>query len=107
MTMPGLTSDLSKMTIRITSRSLLDKQDQNVLYEAGMAMGLHRDRTIIVTMGNLRPFSDIDGRHVIRLTDSAPKRQELAQRLRTVGCEVNREGSTWLTVGELKLSERS
>ncbi len=69
----------------------------NVLIEAGMALGLNADRTIIIELGELRPASDLLGRHVIRLNDSPGKRKELAQRLNTAGCAVNLAGDDWLS----------
>ena len=71
----------------------------NVLFEAGMAMGRDSNRTILVEMGKLRPFSDIAGRHIIRLDGSSKQRQQLAQRLRTAGCPVNLDGTDWHTEG--------
>ena len=71
----------------------------NVLFEAGMAMGRSEDRTILVELGRLRPFSDIGGRHVIRLNDTSQRRQELAQRLEAAGCPVNLSGTDWHTAG--------
>jgi hypothetical protein len=65
-----------------------------------MALGLFPERTVIVELGRLRPISDIHGRHVIRMNNSAGKRQELAQRLETAGCAVNRSGTDWLTSGD-------
>jgi predicted nucleotide-binding protein len=72
----------------------------NVIFEAGIAMGRRPDRTIIVEVGSVRPFSDIAGRHSVRLDDSAEKRLELAQRLETAGCLVNMKGTSWLKAGK-------
>ena len=74
----------------------------NVLFEAGMAMGRNPDRTILVELGNLRPFSDVGGRHVIRMDGSSQRRQELAQRLQAIGCPVNLEGTDWHTAGDFR-----
>ncbi|MCL5876604.1 MAG: nucleotide-binding protein [Candidatus Bathyarchaeota archaeon] len=72
----------------------------NVIFEAGMAMGRLSDRTVIVELGALRPFSDFEGRHVIRLNNSTQRRQEFAGRLRTTGCTVNLLGTSWHTAGD-------
>ena len=72
----------------------------NVLFEAGMAMGRSADRTILVEMGLLRPFSDVAGRHVLRLDNSTQCRQELAQRLSLAGCPVKMDGTAWHSAGD-------
>ncbi|MGD9621226.1 MAG: TIR domain-containing protein [Mycolicibacterium sp.] len=72
----------------------------NVLFEAGMAMGRDSKRTVLVELGWVRPFSDVAGRHAVRLNDSAEKRKDLAQRLRTAGCAVNLDGNDWLQTGD-------
>lgn len=73
---------------------------QNVIYEAGMAMATDERRTILVELGRLRPMSDVSGRHVIRMDNSAEKRKELAQRLQLAGCPVNTTGDRWLRAGD-------
>lgn len=72
----------------------------NVLFEAGMAMGRNENRTILVELGSLRPFSDIAGRHTIRLDNTSQRRQELAQRLQAADCPVNLDGVDWHTAGD-------
>jgi predicted nucleotide-binding protein len=79
----------------------------NVLFEAGMAMGRDEDRTILVELGTLRPFSDIGGRHVIRLNNGTERRQELAQRLEAAGCPVRLTGVDWHTAGDFDAAIRS
>ena len=74
----------------------------NVLFEAGMAMASAEERTILVELGSLRPFSDIAGRHTIRLDNSSQRRQELAKRLEAAGCPVNLEGTDWLSAGDFE-----
>jgi len=74
----------------------------NVLFEAGMAMGRDEKRTIILECGDLKPFSDIGGRHVIRMKNDAKSRKELSDRLKTAGCVTNTEGSDWLETGDFE-----
>jgi hypothetical protein len=69
-----------------------------------MALGLFPDRTVIVELGQLRPVSDIGGRHVVRMNDTPEKRQDLAQRLETAGCLVNRAGTDWYRAGNFSAS---
>lgn len=73
----------------------------NVLFEAGMAMGRDEERTIIVELGQVKSFSDIHGRHVIRLDNSVGRRQELATRLRTAGCAAKTDRTDWHDAGDL------
>ena len=77
----------------------------NVLFEAGMAMGLYPNRTVIIEIGNLRPFTDIGGRHLVRLNNSPQSRKDLATRLKSAGCNVDLGGDDWMTAGSFKLHE--
>ena len=74
----------------------------NVLFEAGMAMARSQDRTILVELGQLRPFSDVAGRHTIRLDNTSQCRQELAQRLQAAGFPVNLNGTDWHSAGDFE-----
>jgi hypothetical protein len=74
----------------------------NVLFEAGMGLGRDPDRTIVVELGKLRPFSDVAGRHVVRMDGGEVKRRELADRLHTAGCDIDLAGEDWKTVGDLR-----
>ncbi len=75
----------------------------NVIFEAGMALGRSADRTVIIEIGELRPFNDIFGRHVVRLNNSSTKRQDVAQRLEKAGCAVNLLGRDWHKAGNFEI----
>ncbi len=80
--------------------NLTNQARPNVLFEAGMAMGRNPDRTVLIELGKLRPFSDVGGRHVIRINGTTQKRQDLAHRLETAGCDINLNGTDWHTEGD-------
>jgi predicted nucleotide-binding protein len=73
----------------------------NVLFEAGMALGRDPDRTIMVQLGDLREFSDVAGRHAIRLDGGVDGRKEIAARLETAGCNIDLSNDAWKTAGDL------
>jgi hypothetical protein len=71
----------------------------NVLFEAGMALALWRDRTVLVSLGSLRPLSDLSGVHLVHMDDSTQRRQDLAERLMSAGCPAQLSGRDWHKVG--------
>lgn len=75
---------------------------QNVLFEAGYAMGVKPDRTLLVTVGHLRPISDLGGLHIPRISNSTQSRQDFAERLRRMGFAVDTSGTDWHTDGDLE-----
>lgn len=83
-------------------RELTPQARPNVLFEAGMALGRHPDRTLLVELGPLRPFSDVGGRHTVRLTNSSGSRQDVASRLDGAGCPVNLSGRDWHAAGDFE-----
>lgn len=101
--------------VRLSPELCEDKEDENekeirlqarpnVLFEAGMAFGTHHDRTLLVEVGQLKAFSDVGGRHVVRLSNSSDKRNEIATRLRTAGCDVSTSGNDWLSTGNFTVT---
>jgi len=73
----------------------------NVLFESGLAFGYHPDRTLLVQVGEMRPFSDVAGRHVIHLDNSAEARSDVASRLAAAGCDVDIKSSAdWYSEGD-------
>jgi len=90
-------------------RNLTQQARPNVLFEAGMAFGRHADRTIMIQIGSLRPFSDVAGKHGIYFKGSAKDRTELRERLITAKCAVTEGGTDWLSAGNfdeaLRLSQ--
>lgn len=68
----------------------------NVIFEAGMALAMKEDRTILVRIGNAEVFSDVFGRHVLRLDNTAESRGDLRDRLIGMGCSVDHRATDWL-----------
>lgn len=84
-------------------RRLTGQARQNVVFEAGMAFASHPKRTILVELGDVRPFTNISGLHVVRIRDGGiAARQELATKLKAAGCDVDLTGSHWHTAGDFK-----
>jgi len=75
----------------------------NVIFEAGIALGRYPDRTVFVELGNLRPFSDIAGRFIVKLDNSRDKRMDLITRLRNARCNVDLSTSTWEKAGDFQI----
>jgi hypothetical protein len=69
------------------------------IFEAGYAFGQAPRRTILVQIGNVKLFSDIEGRHISNFTGTPSERHILKNQLKTAGCEVDDTGSSWLTAG--------
>jgi predicted nucleotide-binding protein len=80
-------------------RNLTPQSRPNVLFESGMALGRYPSRTVLVQIGRHRPFSDIAGKHITHLDDTAEKRHELATKLSNSGCKVRTSGTRWFKAG--------
>ncbi len=76
---------------------LMSQPRPNVLFEAGWALATGgQERTVLVRFGGLREFSDISGLSMIDLDNSPEKREALANRLRSAGCIIRKNGSRYL-----------
>lgn len=86
----------------VYERELTPQARPNVLFEAGMALGRQPERTILVSLGETRPFSDVAGRHTLRLTNDPRSRQEFVSRLKTAGCALEdvAHRTDWLSEGD-------
>jgi predicted nucleotide-binding protein len=72
----------------------------NVLFEAGLALGRYPERTIVVQVGDIRPVSDLAGRHFVKLNNTTERRKDLLSRLAAAGCSVDLSGQDWLSAGD-------
>jgi len=70
----------------------------NVLLETGYALCYAPERTLIVTLGDVRLPTDLTGMHQICLDGSPAKRMQLVDRLRSMGFDVRTDGQDWLDV---------
>jgi predicted nucleotide-binding protein len=102
-----LTGSLLSPSDGPTEREIRLQPRPNVLFEAGMAFGHQPDRTILVEIGSPKPFSDVAGRHAVRLTNDRDRRQDLADRLKTAGCVVDVSGDKWQSVGDFEITRES
>ena len=76
----------------------------NVQIEVGMALAKSENRTILVQVGDFRLPSDLHGRHIVRLNNTAERRNELAQRLKTAGCDPDTGNQDWYRMGDFTIS---
>jgi predicted nucleotide-binding protein len=70
-------------------RELRGQPRANVLLEAGMALAIDRDHTILTRLGSIRGASDVDGLNAVPLNNQIPSRTALRRRLVTAGCALN------------------
>jgi predicted nucleotide-binding protein len=84
---------------RATEGKLQGQARPNVLFEAGLAMGRHQEKTILVEIGSVKRFSDIGGRHMLRFDGSPASRNNLVGRLEMLRCDLATDGGDWLHIG--------
>jgi len=79
----------------------------NVLFEGGLAFGTYPEATVLVSVGDVKEFSDVSGLHITHLDGGpVPKRWELIEKLRRAGAKVDIEGKDdWMTEGVFEIEE--
>jgi predicted nucleotide-binding protein len=85
---------------RKTEGQLQDQARPNVIFETGIAIGAYHKKTVIVSVGKVKPFTDIGGMHILNMNGSDAARNEFSKRLEMVGCTINTDGDHWLRAGE-------
>jgi len=95
-----LSPDFQKPSDPDYERTLVGQARPNVLFEAGLAFGRHADSTVLLQVGSVKPFSDVAGRHITRLTNSPESRAELVTKLINAGCNTETDGTDWLNEGD-------
>ena len=83
-------------------KMLMGQARPNVIFETGMAMAKFQEKTIIVEIGNPKRFSDLAGRHTLRLSDTSHCRRSIVQRLETAGCPVDLNRPHWEQAGDFR-----
>lgn len=106
---PDDLAQLKDQFVKSGERSTEGKQQgqarPNVLFEAGLALGAHPKKTVMVQVGKVKAFSDIGGRHMVRLTNDQASRNSFANRLARICPAVNRIGNDWMHVGKFEPTE--
>lgn len=106
---PDDLAQLKDQFVKPGERSTEGKQQgqarPNVLFEAGLALGAHPKKTVMVQVGKVKAFSDIGGRHMVRLTNDQASRNSFANRLARICPAVDRLGNDWMNVGKFEPTE--
>lgn len=94
-----LRNDLRKHNEESGEKKFWFQPRQDQIFEAGYAFGHSPERTILIQVGHVRLFSDIDGRYIPNFTGKENERRDLINRLKSAGCLVNDNGDAWHSAG--------
>jgi hypothetical protein len=90
--------DLAKLNPEYGIETEKPQPRPNVIFEAGWALAeAGQQNTILICVGDLRGFSDIDGLNYVKLDNSSDARKAVVSRLKSAGCQVNDTGSDYLS----------
>ncbi|HEY7417275.1 MAG TPA: TIR domain-containing protein [Ktedonobacteraceae bacterium] len=72
------------------------------IFEAGYALGRFSKRTILLQIGQVELFSDLDGRYMPNFTGKEGERRNLINRLISIGCTLQIDESRWRSAGNFQ-----
>lgn len=90
---------LHKGNENVRGKKFWYQPSQDQIFEAGYAFGRSPERTILIQVGNIQLFSDIDGRYIPNFTGKEHERRDLIDRLKNAGCVVNDLDDAWRSAG--------
>lgn len=61
----------------------------NLVFEAGLALGLAEERTVVVQLGEQTPPGDLEEMNILRLRSTKESFHALSEALRNAGCDVD------------------
>lgn len=70
----------------------------NVVFEAGLSFAISPERTILVKKSKVKKFSDVDGINYILFNGTQKDKNNLINRLKIAGCEVDTTNNDWLDI---------
>ena len=94
-----LRGKLRKHNVEASEKTVWFQPRQDQIFEAGYAFGRSPERTILVQVGHVQLFSDIDGRYIPNFMGKENERRDLINRLKNAGCIVNDNGNAWRSAG--------
>jgi predicted nucleotide-binding protein len=77
-------------------REVTGQPRPNVIYEAGMAMALYPNRTVVVSIGPVKSLSDLSGLHVTGLGNGPKSRMQFETKLKNAGLSLPPDRSDWI-----------
>jgi predicted nucleotide-binding protein with TIR-like domain/histidine-specific SAM-dependent methyltransferase len=92
--------DLAQLDPVYEAEEVQPQPRQNVVFEAGWALATGgQQNTILIRVGQLRQFSDIEGLNFVELNNFPETRKALVGRLRDAGCQPDSSGADYLDPG--------
>ncbi|HZS79002.1 MAG TPA: TIR domain-containing protein [Ktedonobacteraceae bacterium] len=101
-----LRSDLQKDSEKAAGRDFAYQPGQDQVFEAGYAFGRYPEHTILLQLGNMQLFSDIDGMYIPIFTGKEDERRSLIDKLKKVGCTLKDDGDKWRKAGNFRKALR-